>query len=153
MAVNRELRTVAEKYGLPFNLFDELISGVESDLDQDRYETLEDLDQYCYQVASVVGLLSIEIFGYRDPASRDYAMHLGKALQITNILRMSTMMPNAGVSICRVRNWIDMASMRNHCWRCIIPRNSTRPPPAWQCGRGCITRRHLLCCRHRIGAR
>jgi len=87
MAVNRELRTVAEKYGLPFNLFDELISGVESDLDQDRYETLEDLDQYCYQVASVVGLLSIEIFGYRDPASRDYAVHLGKALQITNILR------------------------------------------------------------------
>lgn len=87
MPVNRELRLVTEKYGLPFELFDELIRGVETDLDQDRYETLEDLDQYCYRVASVVGLLSIEIFGYRDPASRDYAVHLGKALQITNILR------------------------------------------------------------------
>ena len=87
ITVNQELRPVAEKYGLPFSLFDELISGVESDLDQDRYETLEDLDQYCYRVASVVGLLSIEIFGYRDPATRDYAVHLGKALQITNILR------------------------------------------------------------------
>ena len=87
MSVNRELRLVVEKYGLPFELFDELICGVEMDLDQDRYETLEDLDQYCYRVASVVGLLSIEIFGYRDPASRDYAVRLGKAFQITNILR------------------------------------------------------------------
>jgi len=87
MAVNRELRPVAEKYDLPFELFDELIRGVETDLDQCRYKTLEELDQYCYRVASVVGLLSIEIFGCRDSASRDYAVHLGKALQITNILR------------------------------------------------------------------
>ena len=87
MVVNRELRPVAEKYRLPFELFDELIRGVETDLDQDRYETLEELDKYCYRVASVVGLLSIEIFGYRDTSSRDYAVHLGKALQITNILR------------------------------------------------------------------
>lgn len=85
--VNRELRMVVEKYKLPFELFDELLRGVEMDLDQDRYETLEDLDQYCHRVASVVGLLSIEIFGYRDPACREYAVHLGKALQITNILR------------------------------------------------------------------
>ncbi len=87
MVVNRELRPVAEKYRLPFELFDELIRGVETDLDQYRYETLEELDKYCYRVASVVGLLSIEIFGYRDSSSRDYAVHLGKALQITNILR------------------------------------------------------------------
>jgi phytoene synthase len=87
MVVNRELRPVAEKYRLPFELFDELIRGVETDLDQDRYETLEELDKYCYRVASVVGLLSIDIFGYRDSSSRDYAVHLGKALQITNILR------------------------------------------------------------------
>ena len=87
MPVNRELCLVAEKYSLPFELFEELIRGVETDLDQCRYETLEELDQYCYRVASVVGLLSIEIFGYRDPVSRDYAVHLGKALQMTNILR------------------------------------------------------------------
>src|SRR5262249_10885498 len=51
------------------------------------YETYEQLEQYCYRVASVVGLLSIEIFGYQNPACRDYANFLGKALQLTNILR------------------------------------------------------------------
>ena len=86
--VNRELRMVVEKYKLPFELFDELLRGVEMDLDQDRYETLEDLDQYCHRVASVVGLLSIEIFGYRDPACREDAVHLGKALQIDKFVEM-----------------------------------------------------------------
>ena len=57
------------------------------DLDINRYQTFQDLEQYCYRVASVVGLLSVEIFGYQDPACRDYAIHLGKALQLTNILR------------------------------------------------------------------
>ena len=57
------------------------------DLDIKRYQGYEQLDLYCYRVASVVGLLSIEIFGYRDPACRDYAVCLGKALQLTNILR------------------------------------------------------------------
>ena len=57
------------------------------DLDTQRYATYEELELYCYRVASVVGLLSIEIFGYQNPACRDYAVHLGKALQLTNILR------------------------------------------------------------------
>jgi phytoene synthase len=57
------------------------------DLDRNRYETFEALEKYCFHVASVVGLLSIEIFGYRNPACRDYAIYLGKALQFTNILR------------------------------------------------------------------
>ena len=52
-----------------------------------RYENFEALENYCYHVASVVGLLSIEIFGYKNPATRDYAIYLGKALQLTNILR------------------------------------------------------------------
>jgi 15-cis-phytoene synthase len=85
--VNRELQPVIREYRLPFDLFDELIRGVEMDLDIKRYDTYEPLDLYCYRVASVVGLLSIEIFGYRNPACRDYAIHLGKALQLTNILR------------------------------------------------------------------
>ncbi|MBI5386639.1 MAG: presqualene diphosphate synthase HpnD [Verrucomicrobia bacterium] len=85
--VNQELRPVIQQYKLPFELFDELIRGVEMDLDIKRYETFSALEQYCYRVASVVGLLSIEIFGYRDPACRDYAIFLGKALQFTNILR------------------------------------------------------------------
>lgn len=86
-AVNRELQPYITRHTLPFALFDELIKGVEMDLDIKRYETLEDLEQYCYRVASVVGLLSIEIFGYANPACRAYADYLGKALQLTNILR------------------------------------------------------------------
>jgi len=87
-AVNRELKAVIERHsGLKFELFDDLIRGVEMDLDIKRYATYAELDQYCYRVASVVGLLSIEIFGYANPRSREYAIHLGKALQLTNILR------------------------------------------------------------------
>jgi phytoene synthase len=85
--VARELLPVISRYHLPFACFDELIRGVEMDLDIKRYDTYQALEQYCYRVASVVGLLSVEIFGYQDPACRDYAVHLGKALQLTNILR------------------------------------------------------------------
>ena len=86
-AVNRELQPVIQQYRLPFDLFDELLKGVEMDLDIKRYENHEQLELYCHRVASVVGLLSIEIFGYRNAACRAYAVHLGKALQLTNILR------------------------------------------------------------------
>ena len=86
-AVNRELQPVIQRRKLQFELFDELLKGVEMDLDKRRYATLEELELYCYRVASVVGLLSIEIFGYSNPACRDYAIYLGKALQLTNILR------------------------------------------------------------------
>jgi phytoene synthase len=86
-AVNQELQPVISEYRLPFELFDELIKGCEMDLETTRYETAADLELYCYRVASVVGLLSINIFGYQNPKSRDYAIALGQALQLTNILR------------------------------------------------------------------
>ena len=85
--VNRELQPFIRKFSLRYELFDELIQGCEMDLDRNRYEDFEALEKYCYHVASVVGLLSIEIFGYKNPATRDYAVYLGKALQLTNILR------------------------------------------------------------------
>ena len=85
--VNRELQRVIRQCRLPFALFDELLRGVEMDLDINRYRNFEELDLYCYRVASVVGLLSIEVFGYKEPGCRDYAIYLGKALQLTNILR------------------------------------------------------------------
>lgn len=85
--VNRELKPIIAEYRLPFSLFDELVLGVETDLDTFRFPDHASLDLYCYRVASVVGLLSIEIFGYQDPRCRDYAIALGKALQLTNILR------------------------------------------------------------------
>ncbi len=86
-AVNQELQPVIKQFSLPFELFDELIKGCEMDLEIKRYENFEQLELYCHRVASVVGLLSIEIFGYKNPATRDYAIYLGKALQLTNILR------------------------------------------------------------------
>ena len=86
-AVNRELQPVIRQFNLRFELFDDLLQGCEMDLARNRYEDFEALEKYCYHVASVVGLLSIEIFGYKNPATRDYAVYLGKALQLTNILR------------------------------------------------------------------
>jgi len=86
-AINAELQPVIERYHLAFEHFDELIKGVEMDLDINRYTDYEQLELYCFRVASVVGLLSIEIFGYTDAACRQYAVYLGKALQLTNILR------------------------------------------------------------------
>jgi len=85
--VNLELQQVVRQYRLPSEHFEALLQGVEMDLDIRRYENYEQLELYCYRVASVVGLLSIEIFGYQNPACRDYAVYLGKALQLTNILR------------------------------------------------------------------
>jgi len=85
--VNRELQPINQQHHLPGEYFEALLDGVEMDLSIRRYENYEQLELYCYRVASVVGLLSIEIFGYKDPACRDYAIYLGKALQLTNILR------------------------------------------------------------------
>jgi 15-cis-phytoene synthase len=85
--VNKELQSVIKSFSLPFGLFDDLLRGCEMDLVRNGYEDFEALEKYCYYVASVVGLLSIEIFGYKNPAARDYAVYLGKALQLTNILR------------------------------------------------------------------
>jgi 15-cis-phytoene synthase len=87
LVTNQEFQPIIRQFHLPCALFDELIKGCEMDLDTKRYENYEQLELYCYRVASVVGLLSIEIFGYQNPACREYAIHLGKALQLTNILR------------------------------------------------------------------
>lgn len=83
----RDLRAVMAKYSLTVAMLEEIIDGVEMDLRNVRYETFEELRVYCYRVASAVGLVSIEIFGYRNPACRDYAIQLGLALQMTNIIR------------------------------------------------------------------
>ncbi len=81
------VRDIATKYQIPVAHFQEIITGVEMDIGGANYATWEDLRLYCHRVASVVGLVSIEIFGARDPAAREYALQLGLALQLTNILR------------------------------------------------------------------
>lgn len=82
-----EIRALLTKYRLGPEMLDEIITGVEMDLSISRYPTFEELRLYCYRVASAVGLVSIEIFGYRNPRCRDYAIELGLALQTTNIIR------------------------------------------------------------------
>ncbi len=74
-------------FNLPRSAFEALIEGVEMDLDSRRYETFADLYEYCIRVASAVGLICLEIFEYSDRRSRQYAIDLGVALQLTNILR------------------------------------------------------------------
>jgi phytoene synthase len=78
---------VIGRFNLPRRSFEDLIDGVEMDVGDRRYRTFDDLYQYCLRVASAVGLICIEIFGYRDRRVRDYAVELGVALQLTNILR------------------------------------------------------------------
>ncbi|MEI6666767.1 MAG: presqualene diphosphate synthase HpnD [Acidobacteriota bacterium] len=85
--VARNLVPQIAAFHLPRAAFEDVIAGVEMDLEDRRYATFEQLHQYCLRVASAVGLICIEIFGYRDPAARQYAIHLGVALQLTNILR------------------------------------------------------------------
>lgn len=86
-ALARDVRALISKYSLSSEMLDEIIDGVEMDLSANRYATFEDLRVYCYRVASAVGLVSIEIFGYRNPACKEYAIQLGLALQMTNIIR------------------------------------------------------------------
>ena len=86
-ALSRALADSVRRFAIPRNLFEEIIAGVEMDLMHKRYATFEQLRPYCYRVASALGLICIEIFGYRNPSAKTYAENLGLALQITNILR------------------------------------------------------------------
>jgi phytoene synthase len=82
-----DVRRLMQKYSLPPEMLEEIVAGVEMDLSFLRYSTFEELRVYCYRVASAVGLVSIEIFGYQNPRCRQYAIDLGLALQTTNIIR------------------------------------------------------------------
>jgi len=83
----RQLAEAVRAYGLPRAALDAIIDGCEMDLRRTTYETEDELYPYCYRVASAVGLCCIEIFGYTDPRAREYAVSLGMALQLTNIIR------------------------------------------------------------------
>lgn len=77
----------ARRLGIPRNYFQELIAGMEMDLTIRRYATFDDLYPYCYRVASIVGLICLKVFGTVDPRAQDYAVNLGVAFQLTNIIR------------------------------------------------------------------
>ncbi|HEX2984133.1 MAG TPA: squalene/phytoene synthase family protein [Ignavibacteriales bacterium] len=82
-----KLSKIISQFNIPLEPFFELIKGMEMDLQMKRYPNIDDLMLYCYRVASTVGLMCIEIFGYRNKSAKDFAINLGYALQLTNIIR------------------------------------------------------------------
>lgn len=82
-----KLGTIIARFKIPVEHFYDLIRGMEMDLTKKRYETFEELEQYCYRAGSTVGLICTEVFGYKNDQTRQYAINLGIALQLTNILR------------------------------------------------------------------
>ena len=97
----RSLQPFVTALDLPRQAFEDVIDGVAMDLDTTRYQTFDDLFEYCRRVASAVGLICIRIFGCRNDRARDYALNLGVALQLTNILRDIPTTCRVAASICR----------------------------------------------------
>ena len=92
---------------IPKVFFEEVIKGVEMDLFNDRYVTFNELSLYCYRVASVVGLICLHIFGVTSPRAQDYAVDLGMAFQMTNILR------DLGVDATQGRIYLPLEDLRS----------------------------------------
>ena len=82
-----KLNVIARRFDIPTDHFFELIHGMRMDLEKTRYESFEELEKYCYRVASTVGLMCSQIFGYKNDRTLQYAINLGIALQLTNIVR------------------------------------------------------------------
>jgi 15-cis-phytoene synthase len=96
----RALRPFVLEFNLPRQQFEALVDGVEMDLAHVRYPTFAALAEYCRRVASSVGLICVQIFGYHDVSTRDYAVSLGMALQLTNIIR------DVAADLCRGRIYL-----------------------------------------------
>lgn len=102
----RRLKTFVGSFNLPREAFEDVIDGVAMDLVTSRYETFDDLYEYCRRVASAVGMICIQIFGCRSEAAREYALNLGLALQLTNILR------DVGTDLERGRVYLPLEDLR-----------------------------------------
>ncbi|MEE9219446.1 MAG: presqualene diphosphate synthase HpnD [Acidobacteriota bacterium] len=139
--IARQIHRYRERFELREEHFLEIVRGVEMDLEQNRYERFEDLYRYCYRVAGVVGLVCAQIFGHRDPGTRDYAISLGIGFQLVNILR--DLRPDAA----RGRLYLPLEDL----WRFGCDERElleSRPGPAFEslmrfeCGRARETLRH-----------
>lgn len=100
------LKELGKPFQLPREQFDALIDGVGMDVTPQRFQTFADLEPYCHRVASSVGLICAEIFGYTNPVVRDYARDLGVALQLTNILR------DVGVDFAQGRLYLPLDELK-----------------------------------------
>jgi phytoene synthase len=106
--VARALVALLPRFNLPEARFYEIIAGMEMDLDQNRYPDFEALKVYCHRVASVVGMLSAEIFSYQDRRTLEYAVDLGMAFQLTNIIR------DVGEDARRDRIYLPLDELERH---------------------------------------
>jgi phytoene synthase len=104
-ALGRDLAETLFQFPIPRGCFEDIVAGCRMDLRVSRYATFADLRVYCERVASAVGLAAIEIFEYQTPETRRYAVELGVALQLTNILR------DLGGDACRGRLYVPTAEM------------------------------------------
>ena len=86
-ALLEQVVRIINKFAIPVEPFYDLIEGMEMDLKKNRYKTFEELYDYCYRAAATVGLMSVEVFGYRNKNTKEFAVNLGIAMQLTNILR------------------------------------------------------------------
>lgn len=102
------LRPFIRTFDLPRDAFEAVIDGVAMDLEHSRYATFDHLREYCLRVASAVGLICIEIFSYRNPGTRQHAVDLGIALQLTNILR------DVGTDMRRGRIYLPLDELAAH---------------------------------------
>lgn len=101
----RRLQPFIAAFQLPRQAFDDVIDGVAMDLDTTRYQTFDELFEYCRRVASAVGMICIRIFGCASEGAREYALNLGVALQLTNILR------DVGSDLARGRVYLPMCDL------------------------------------------
>ena len=86
-ALLEQVSRIINKFDIPVEPFYDLIEGMGMDLKKNRYKTFEELYDYCYRAAATVGLMSVEVFGYRNKNTKEFAVNLGIAMQLTNILR------------------------------------------------------------------
>ncbi len=86
-ALLNKLSSTIQRFNIPVHHFYDLLKGMEMDLTKSRYETFNELEEYCFRAASTVGLICAEVFGYNHDRTKQYAINLGIALQLTNILR------------------------------------------------------------------
>jgi len=115
--VTQALAASLKNFSLPQEQLLEIIDGMEMDLDHVRYADFKALHLYCYRVASVVGLLAAEIFGYRERLTLKYAHDLGWRSSSPTSSAMSAKMPDAAASICRRTNCRALASLKPTCCR------------------------------------
>lgn len=103
----KKLKQSVDRFSIPLAYLLELINGCEMDITQKRYKTFDELYQYCYRVAGIVGLVCMKIFEYKSETSKESAIHLGVALQLTNIMR------DVGIDLKKGRLYIPQDELKS----------------------------------------